>query len=74
MDLTITAESSFAFSIEIDGKRHWLEQRGGEWRLDGQWVASKTINWPEALARALNIATNQPVRFRTWRAIERNNP
>ena len=62
MELTITSESSFAFSIEIDGKRHWLEQRGGEWRLDGRWVASVRIDWPEALARALRLATgnNRP--------------
>ena len=72
MNLEVTAESRFGFSIELDGKRHWLEQRGGEWRFDGRWVASKTIDWPEALARALRLAAGMDPNHRTRRAMESN--
>jgi hypothetical protein len=73
MNLTITAESSFGFGIELDGKHYWLAQHGGEWRLDGRWVASKTIEWPEALARALRLATGAGLARRTRVAMD-NNP
>ena len=73
MDITITSESPFEFSIEIDGKRHWLEQRGGEWLLDKRWVASKTIDWPEALARGLRLATGGQPSLRIRSAIKEHN-
>lgn len=73
MNLEITAESSFGFSIKIDDQLHWLAQHGGEWRLDGRWVASKTIEWPEALARALRMVTGQGLARRTRVAMD-NNP
>lgn len=48
--------SGASFGIALGGKRYWLELRGGEWRLDGRWVATNRIDWPEALARALWLA------------------
>ncbi len=77
MNLEITAESTSAFSISIlhegEAKAFWLEQKGGEWLLDGRWVASKTIEWPEALARALRLATGAGLARRTRVAIAGNN-
>ena len=77
MNLEITAESTSAFSISIlhegNAQAFWLEQKGGQWLLDGRWVASKTIEWPEALARALRLATGAGLARRTRAAIAGNN-
>ena len=70
MELEITSESAFEFAIRADGVDHWLVQRGGEWRLDGRWIASKSIDGPEALARALRVVLGYGLNLRTKTAIE----
>ncbi len=58
MKLSINAETSISFEIEMDGKEVILRQDGGTWYLvrgphEWQNIAGPRVEWPEALKRAL---------------------
>jgi hypothetical protein len=55
----ITIEGPFAFHIELDAGVYFLKLDGGEWRVNGLWVAQGKINRFEALARTLRKIEKQ---------------
>ncbi len=59
-EATIRIDGPYHISIEVvdgleSGTVYMLAKDGGEWRLDGLWVAHGRINRFDALARALRM-------------------
>lgn len=65
MKIEITAETSLAFDLTVDGVGYVLNMSGGEWRLSriGDWqrhIGYGRIHWTSALARALAEIEKKP--------------